>query len=381
LSGYRVLEGHATPEGTKRYAERAVAAGKPEDHFRTFDSLSLSSIGMGTYLGDLSKQDDEAVENAVYASVKSGAINVVDTAINYRAMRSEKSIGRALVRLVDDGVIERDQVFISTKNGYITNDGDFAQVDVMEYMHRMYISPGIITPDDISSGYNVMNPAYIARCIEKSLANMHLATIDLVYIHNAFESWHEDVNREKFMEMLAKIFEVYEKYRAAGKLRYYGMATWTCFRSAPGSKDYLTLESAVKVAEGVGGRNHGFRFIQLPYNLAYSEALLLKNQTVGREAMTLLEAAAKLNVGVFTSIPLFQGRLLRAPIPDFAGAKSNVAKLLQLVRSSPSVIAPLVGQKKPEHVEENLQVADMPPLTEEEFGQVIDLLMNRPMPG
>src|SRR3712207_9477361 len=90
-------------------------------------------MGMGTYLGQPSEEDDQAVENAVYQSVKSGAVNVIDTAINYRAMRSEKSIGRALLRLVNDRIVSRDQVFVSTKNGYITNDGDFPNIDVMEY--------------------------------------------------------------------------------------------------------------------------------------------------------------------------------------------------------------------------------------------------------
>lgn len=381
LSGYQILEGFATAQGTKTFAANAIAKGKPQGHFRTFGGLLLSSIGMGTYLGDITEHDDRAVEEAVYRSVKSGAVNVIDTAINYRAMKSEKSIGRALERLAREG-ITRDQVFVSTKNGYITNDGDFPAVDVMEYMHRMYISPGIISAEDISSGYNVMNPNYLARCIDKSLANMHLSTIDLVYIHNAFESWYEDISRGQFMEMLAKAFELYEKYRQSGKLSYYGMATWTCFRVMPDSKEYLSLEDAVKVAESVGGKDHGFRFIQLPYNLAYSEALLLKSQSVGVERnLTILEAAGRFGIGVFTSIPLFQGRLLRAQIPDYGGLSNNVAKLVQLVRSSPSIVAPLIGQKKAEHVDENLKVADVPPLSKQEFEQVINMLMNRPMSG
>ncbi|MEM2141370.1 aldo/keto reductase [Nitrososphaera sp.] len=381
MSSFEVLKGFATPEGTLKYQERAVAAGKPKEHFKEFAGLRLSSIGMGTYLGDISQKDDAAVENAVYESVKSGAVNVVDTAINYRAMKSEKSIGRALLRLAKEG-ISRDQVFVSTKNGYVTNDGDFPGVDVMEYMHRMYIATGVITADDISSGYNVMHPSYLAKCIDRSLANMHLSTIDLVYIHNAFESWHEDVERKKFMEMLAKAFEVYEQYRKQEKLRYYGMATWTCFRVTPDSCEYLSLQDAVNVAESVGGKDHGFRFIQLPYNLAYSEALLLKNQKVGAETnLTVLEAAAKLGIGVFTSIPLFQGRLLHAQIPDYPGAGDPVSRLLQLVRSSPSVIAPLVGQKRPEHVVENLKVADRPPLTKDEFAQAVKILTQRPMSG
>jgi aryl-alcohol dehydrogenase-like predicted oxidoreductase len=207
---------------------------------------------------------------------------------------------------------------------------------------------------------------------------MHISTIDLVYIHNAFESWYQDVSREQFMEMLAKAFEIYEKYRAQKKICYYGMATWTCFRVPVGSPEYLSLEQAVKCAESVGGKDHGFRFIQLPYNLAYSEALLLKNQSVGSEEnLTILQAAAKLNIGIFTSIPLFQGRLLRSQIPDYGNVTDPVAKLLQIIRSSPSVIAPLIGQKKVEHVEENLKTANMPPLSEEEFKQAVQVLIGQ----
>jgi aryl-alcohol dehydrogenase-like predicted oxidoreductase len=236
-----------------------------------------------------------------------------------------------------------------------------------------------MSADDISSGYNVMNPNYLGKCIDKSLTNMHVSTIDLVYIHNAFESWHEDVSRQQFMEMLARAFEVYEKYRSQNKIRYYGMATWTCFRVPPDSREYLSLEQAVKVAESIGGKNHGFRFVQLPYNLAYSEALLLKNQPAGpaSSSLTILEAAAKLNVGIFTSIPLFQGRLLRAEIPDYGGISDKVAKLVQIVRSSPSVVAPLIGQKKAEHVEENLKIADTPLLSQEEFKQAIRVLTSQ----
>ena len=98
-SPYQTLEGYATPEGTKKYIEYAISQGRPRSHFKSFDSLHLSSMGMGTYLGQLSEEDDQAVENAVYQSVRSGAINVVDTAINYRAMKSEKSIGKGLLQI------------------------------------------------------------------------------------------------------------------------------------------------------------------------------------------------------------------------------------------------------------------------------------------
>ncbi len=375
---YKIINGYASHNGTKKYVDYAVQKkGKPSSHFRLFDGIYLSSIGMGTYLGQPTLEDDRAMENAVYESIKSGAVNVIDTAINYRAMKSEKSIGRALARLInDEGVISRDEIFVCTKNGYITNDGDYPGIDVTEYVQNMFISPGVIDAGDISSGYNVLNPNYISRCIDKSLMNMHLSTIDLVYIHNAFESWYNDVSKEQFLEMLSKVFEVYEKYRSNDKIRYYGMATWTCFRVPQGNKEYLSLEEVVHLAEKVGGMQHGFRFVQLPYNLAYSEALLLKNQNVGSEKnLTVLEAADRLNVKVFTSIPLFQSRLLKSKVPDYMGLTDQVAKLVQIIRSSPSVIAPLIGYKKPEHIEQNLKIANVPPLNDEEFRNTVKTLL------
>jgi aryl-alcohol dehydrogenase-like predicted oxidoreductase len=373
---YTHIDGSATSEGTKKFAEGAIRKGIPFGHFRNFDGLHLSSIGLGTYLGQPTAEDDRAIEDAVYESIRSGAVNVVDTAINYRAMRSERSIGKALLRLAKDEIMSRDQVFICSKNGYITNDGEFPAIDIIDYIHRMYISTGIIGTKDISSGYNVMNPGYIERCIDKSLTNIHLSTIDLMYIHNAFESWHRDVDRGEFMEMLGKVFEVYEKYRSNNKIRYYGMATWTCFRVQPDSKEYLSLEEVVKLARKVGGREHGFRFVQLPYNLAYSEALLLKNQSVGtNKNLNILEAAKMLNVKVFASAPLLQGRLLRAKIPDYMGISDQVAKLVQIIRSSPSVIAPLLGYKASEHIQHNIKIANIPPMSESEFMNVVTNLL------
>jgi aryl-alcohol dehydrogenase-like predicted oxidoreductase len=178
------------------------------------------------------------------------------------------------------------------------------------------------------------------------------------------------------MQMLAKVFETYEEYRARKKIRYYGMATWTCLRVKPDNSEYISLEEVFKLAEKVAGKEHGFRFIQLPYNLAYSEALILKNQAVGSEKnLTILEAAKRLKIGVFTSIPLFQGRLLRIKIPDYLGLTDQISKLVQIIRSSPSVIAPLIGQKKPEHVEQNLQIANISPLNSSEFNSAVDMLL------
>ena len=110
--------------------------------------------------------------------------------------------------------------------------------------------------------------------------------------------------------------------------------------------------------------------------MAYSEALFLKNQNVGSEKnLTILEAADRFGIKVFTSIPLFQSRLLKSKIPDYMGLTDQVAKLVQIIRSSPSVIAPLIGYKKPEHIEQNLKIANVPPLNDEEFRNAVKALL------
>lgn len=375
INEYRAVAGYATAEGTRKFMENAFKNGMPNSHFRSFNNLNFSSLGIGTYLGRLTAEDDRDLENAIYHSLKSGAVNVIDTAINYRSMKSEKNIGHAIKRLIKDKIISRDQVFISTKNGYITNDGDYPTIDVLEYMHKMYISQGIIDSKDISSGYNVLNPNYIRKCLDKSLTNMQLDTIDLVYIHNAYESWFQDISRSEFNEKIRRVFQVYEESRSQNKIRYYGMATWTCFRLPRNEEGYLSLEDMVRIAEDVAGKDHGFRFIQLPYNLAYREAYSLRNQTVNSDNdLTILEACNKLNIGVFTSVPLLQAKLFDVKIPDYLGIDNQLLKIVQITRSTPNVIAPLLGQKKLNHVKENIELAKVAPLNNSEFNEAIKIL-------
>jgi len=54
--------------------------------FGTAQKLKISSLGIGTYLGQPDDKVDASYAASVVASVESG-INVIDTAINYRFQR------------------------------------------------------------------------------------------------------------------------------------------------------------------------------------------------------------------------------------------------------------------------------------------------------
>ena len=367
--------GYATPLGTTNFKDYAMNKGIHVSHFKHVEDLYLSSLGMGTYLGNLSSRDDMNLESSIYHSIREGCINVIDTAINYRSMLSEKSIGRAINRLINEKIVHRDELFICTKNGYFTNDGNYNHVDIESYLKLMYIDRNIVDSNDISPSYNIMNPNYIANCIDRSLCNMGLETIDLVYIHNSFESWYDQVEKTKYYEMLSRVFEVYEEYRKRGKLRYYGMATWNCFTAQPKSQNYLSLLDVIKIANDVGGEDHGFKFIQLPYNSFMTEPYTYRNQQLDESSqyVSILNAANHFGIHVFTSIPLFQGKLLSLKIDDkfLSNLPYESLKLLQFVRSTPGIIAPLVGQKTGEHTSQNIVISKYPRLTEDEFREVL----------
>ncbi len=110
----------ATLEGTTRYAEKFRGAAADE-HFRHAADLVVSSLGVGTYLGQPNDSTDASYTAAIVAAVESG-INLIDTSINYRMQRSERSIGTALKVLARKGVA-RDEIVVCTKGGYLTPDG------------------------------------------------------------------------------------------------------------------------------------------------------------------------------------------------------------------------------------------------------------------
>ena len=364
-----MISGYATSEGTKNFSKNSQVN---LDNFKIFENLHLSNVGIGTYLGNPDSQTDELVKNAVKQTVLSG-VNVIDTAINYRAQKAERSVGKAISELIQEEKITRNQVFVSSKNGYVTNDADI-QEDFMQYVMRELGKPGIVKEGDITSGYHCMTTAYLSDQLDRSLKNLDLECIDLMYLHNGIEGQIKDISKDEFLEKLKSVFELYEQKRDEGKIKFYGMATWECFRVQDNDPQHLSLEDIVQMAKKIGGDDHGFKFIQLPYNMNYDQALLGKNQIVENKPVSILESAVTLGIGVFTSVPFMQGRLLSPGVmPEFSDLKSSL-RALQFIRSSPGVLAPLVGQKSAEHVSENLEIMKIPPLSNEDFVALVKKL-------
>jgi aryl-alcohol dehydrogenase-like predicted oxidoreductase len=357
----------ASTEGTIRYTER-FAGTAAKGHFRGQQHFVLSSIGIGTYLGNPDEATDTNYTNAVVRAVQLGA-NVIDSAANYRFQRSERSIGQALKTLANEHGIERDELVICTKGGYLPFDGAPPR-NVREYVNETFVKPGIASFEDFVGGSHCMTPSYLQNQIDQSLRNMDLECVDVYYIHNP-ESQLEDVSEPEFYQRLRLAFERLEENRSQGKLAYYGVATWNGFRVAAESGGHHSLVRMEQIAHEVGGDANGFRFIQLPYNLAMPEALSLANEELGGEPTTVLEAAFSLGITVAVSASMLQGQVARG-LPDalrqpLGSLSTDAQTAIQFVRSTPGVSTALVGMRSVEHVEENLSLIDKEPVGPEDF--------------
>ncbi len=361
--------GWATEDGTSKYRHRLE--GKVDrGHFQCQQELWISSLGVGTYLGNPDIPTDEIYRQAVVRTVELGA-NVIDSSINYRFQRSERSIGAALEDLAGKG-IGRSEIIIATKGGFIPFDGA-PPGDIRSYFQETFINPGVADFSDLVAGCHCMTPSYLLHQIDCSLRNLNVDCIDIYYVHNP-ETQLGEKSRSEFNERLLKAFEALEGAVSAGKIRMYGTATWNGYRNDPEEKDYLSLVEVIAIAKKAGGEGHHFRVIQLPFNLAMPEALAKKNQEVNGERLSILEAAHQLGISVMCSASILQGQLTRnlpAVVGEIiSGLSTDAQRALQFVRSAPGVTVALVGMKDIIHVEENVKVAQVPPISFEQFVKV-----------
>src|SRR5260370_373057 len=244
------MNSHATAQSTKRYADRFRSLAAP-GHFREPHGLTLSSLGIGTYLGQPDDKTDGTYAASVIAAVENG-LNVIDTAVNYR--------------------------------------------------------------------------------------------------HNP-ETQLSEVSRPDFLERVRDAFIYLESAAAAGKIQFYGMATWNGFRQEATARESMQLAEFEQLARDIAGETHHFRFVQIPFNLAMTEALTLGNQTIAGNVKTVMEAANELGITLIASASPFHGQVelnLPAYLPEALGLQCDAERALQSVpctRATTTALACLAHQR------------------------------------
>lgn len=354
------MQGFATEAGTSGYRRR-LGTRAARGHFKTWQGLRLSSVGIGTCLGAEEEATDRVYEDAVKRALQLG-INVVDTSVSNGHQRCERSIGAALRALVAEGGIAREDVVLSSRAGLLPFDGT-VPANPTAYFTETYVRTGVLKAADLV-GRHCLTPRYLADQIDRSRRNLGVETID-VYCIDKPEMQLGGVDRPTFMTRMRAAFEFLESAVGDGRIRWYGTATWEGYRRPATAPDHLSLPDLVELAREVAGTRHHFGVVQLPYSLAMTEALAQANQQVGKASVSVLQAAAQLGVYVMTSAPISQGKLARNLPPALSqvleGLRTDAQRALQFVRSTPGVGTALCGMKQVAHVEENAALVGLPP--------------------
>lgn len=351
------VAGKATAAGTKRFAQRFANSFAPGFYRVTSSQLLISSIGMGTYLGECDDAEDARYVKALVAGISHG-LNVLDTAINYRCQRSERAVGRALRKAIDDGVLERSEIVLCTKGGYVPLEGSppESRDEYDSYLEREYFEKRVMSRDDLVAGGHCLQPQFLADQIERSRSNLGVECVDVFYIHNP-EQQLDAITRQQFRSMMAEAFAGLESEVSAGHIASYGCATWNGFRVFAAAKNHLSLSELVEIARKVGGKSHHFQYIQVPVNLAMTEAVRVPTQQMNGTNAALLDAAGDLGISVVASAALMQGQLAQN-LPDgvrslFPAMTTDAQRAIAFVRSLPVATA-LVGMRSLVHLEENI---------------------------
>jgi aryl-alcohol dehydrogenase-like predicted oxidoreductase len=361
-----MAEKWATEKGTEAYFEKiSVHPGK----IRRFDSLFVSALGAGTYLGACDDETDALYEQALLQAAL-GGVNFFDTAINYRGMRSEKALAKTIRAMAAKGIL-REQIVVCTKGGYIPFEGKAEEFE--DYLRIHYLDPKLVDQSEIVAETHCMSPSFLENQIAASLKNLGLDCIDLYLLHNP-EVELEVLGDEEFYQRLSKAFSLFEKQVREKKIRRYGLATWNGFRMKKGS---LQLEKIAECARQAGGEKHHFKAIMLPFNLVMLEAIKMKNQNL----KTIWEAAKAFEIAILGSSPFMQGQvanLCSRVFEKLPPEESPMLQALQFVLSAPWLASGVAGMKESLHWEENRKALTKAPWPKKDWDAAVASLGIKP---
>ena len=170
---------------------------------RLYSGEEIPAIGLGTFGSD--KYNAQQVSEAVYGGIKAG-YRLIDCAAVYQ---NEEQIGAVIRKAVEEGIVERKDLFITSK---VWND----QHD------------------------------HVIESCKKSLQDLQLDVIDLYFVHWPFPNYHapgcDGNSRNKdsrpfSVEEFMKTWRQCEQLVDMGLVRYIGMSNMT----VPKLKEVLPL--------------------------------------------------------------------------------------------------------------------------------------------
>ena len=279
-----------------------------QSYFQQHDTIShsavaetgwqVSQVGFGSYRIAIGEKKQE---QALRQALQSG-INLIDTSSNYGDGGSERLIGRILAEQIDAGNVQREQIVIVSKAGYLQGF-NYALAQQRKKEGRPF--PNIVK---YAEGLDhCIHPDFLDDQLTRSLERLNVETLDVYLLHNPeyYLSWAErrpiplDEARHTYYQRIRLAFQFLEQAAADGRIQSYGISSNT-FPAPARSYTFTALSRVWQIAQDISPDHH-FRWIQLPFNLMETGAATEVNQP---DNQTVLQFAQAKNLQVLVNRPL-----------------------------------------------------------------------------
>ena len=328
--------------------------------------LLVSQAGFGAYRINL---DNGWQEQALRFALQNG-INLIDTSSNYGDGGSERLIGRVLAELIDNGELQREQVVIVSKVGYIQGF-NFALAKQRKAEGRPF--PNVVPYADGLE--HCIHPEFIADQLTRSLERLNVDTIDGYLLHNPEYYLMREAKmfgvdqaavRAEYEHRIRLAFEYLEEEVRNGRIQHYGISSNT-FPEPSDALTHTDLQRVWEIAAEIT-TNHHFRIVQMPMNLFETGAATEQNQPKGQ---TTLQSAHSKNLAVLINRPLnafWQNsvtRLADVDMPNYPATLEDVStavdSLLPMERHFQAELLPIlpIDEESRQVVRECLAVGTM----------------------
>ena len=313
--------------------------------------LNNSKLSIGLYQGSDNDEVDQYLFDVIEHAIKIG-INNFDVAPNYRNTRSELVLGRIFKKS------KSENIFITTKGGFVPFDFSDATINESDYIHTNFINTSLATKNTFDFyHFQSFDPRYLEHEFNLSLQRLNVDKIDLYYLHNP-EYLLARVDKETFLIQMNSVY-IWLKQKIDNKqILNFGISTWDGFFYEDANKR-LQMIDFIDLAVKHNIMDH-FKAIQFPFNILKTDAFSKATQFIDNGFISLIRAAIKYNISCITSAPFGQGQIKNIHFPsqisdNFYGS-NNFQKALSFCLSAPYIQTVIFGTLKLTHLDQAIEV-------------------------
>lgn len=284
----------ASVEGTKTYINK-----HPDIKSKILGKtgFTVSVCGFGGYrIDDGIPQHKNALELALLSG-----INLIDTSSNYADGGSEILIGKVLSNLISENKIERENIVVVSKGGYL--QGSNLKLGIEREQSGKPFTDVVKCSKDL---WHCISPDFLEYQITLSLQRLNLDKIDVYLLHNpeyflTYSIISDPERREReYYRRIKDAFIHLEEEVKRGRISYYGISSNT-FAEKNTRQNFTSLEKVITIANEISDKNH-FAVVQFPMNLIENGGMNILNQQ--NQTKTFLDVADENNLGVLVNRPL-----------------------------------------------------------------------------